>query len=639
MSINESSKKLIDTLGTKTEQKTQKIYKTYEDTKYYKRALEPIENFIKKSIIHYKINEADQLEKDFLTIQTKILKNIEHYKTYGKFLKSSVSFVNLYNKLINFKNAGVFETIEEPPFTKTTIKNIELDDYIPTEFKRKLNTKKHLKDTVEVFKYKDKQSLLKAEETKNLLLKRVDSYLKSKEHFEVKEISQLKELYKKKYKQKNIKRLEYLRDELSGIKYKKGDLKGEYVFDLSNYYEFFEISKNDKFIITNEEYLNSTYLKKQDAQYAQRVYSKAKYIEEVNNDKLIVFLTLTIPSKYHYYKQKHPTTTDKKKKHIFIKNEKCKFKTLGEAVDAGYEYINYLKRRLYKTFKDRLIKEDIEPPFDFISVIEQHKNMQVHNHQITYLTEEQQEIFEDVFKNFVKKHKLKKTDYQIIESAAGSSYVMKYISKSLDGLLESNENDHFKHYYRKKIISMSNYKHTTQGVINRVYSYLKREKSELFEEMKNKIARSKEVRTKEGEIIIVEQKLSLYYQIEQYILNNLVVITEEEEVERKKPFKKLIDKEFSNLWEKKYHFNSVGFGGCYSDDDMVEEIVSNISLKYGYDYINQTQTVKIKKVVEIFEKEPDPITGEVFMVYEAGQTETTDDNFNRQLKEMSFLEI
>jgi hypothetical protein len=287
------------------------------------------------------------------------------------------------------------------------------------------------------------------------------------------------------YRQKNSKNVKYLVNKLLHLKSKNGD----YLFNVKNYTQYMEVdSKYNILDIKND----LSYLNNKDKVLSNKQYSKVRYIEYYNKDKDSMFLTLTCPSKYHYFSSKG-------------KNKNCIYNTLGESIDKSFEFQKVINRELYKNFKKELSRKGINTNFDFIKMLEKHnkdKNLTIHSHSLFYLTREQRSIFGKVYKKLKKKYNLKQTKLVKLRNVRSSNYVIKYITKNIKDNKDNFYNEVKRYNNNHKLFSSSNFKHSTQEEISKVYNYIKNERPKLYKRFKN-------------------SNIPIYVNIEKYILKNI----------------------------------------------------------------------------------------------------------------------
>jgi len=136
-----------------------------------------------------------------------------------------------------------------------------------------------------------------------------------------------------------------------------------------------------------------------------------------NDNKVAIFLTVTLPSEYHPFK------TLKNGKHI--KNKSYDDKIIFE----GYKKLQKSFRYLYSSFK--VNRKSVR--FKFIRVVEPHSDFTPHLHSIVFIDKEHIQQFERHFLNTIKLFSLgKQYKFEIIKNIDASiSYLLKYVRKNL----------------------------------------------------------------------------------------------------------------------------------------------------------------------------------------------------------------
>lgn len=150
---------------------------------------------------------------------------------------------------------------------------------------------------------------------------------------------------------------------------------------------------------------------------------------EFNDEYIAIFLTNTLASQFHPYKQT-------KTKH-FTKNRNF---ASGNTVNLGYKILIKFFKSLYKDFKVANQYQKIE----FLKVIEAHKDFTPHLHAIIYIKKEHLDSFERYYNNKISQNiNLGRAKFEVINDITRSaSYILKYVQKDF-----SSQNNNFKIYY------------------------------------------------------------------------------------------------------------------------------------------------------------------------------------------------
>lgn len=214
-------------------------------------------------------------------------------------------------------------------------------------------------------------------------------------------------------------------------------------------------------------------------QWAKSKIARIKYIEYHNikdkKDNLVkLFITITLPTQYHPFKYYNKYGTSRKNKNYIYNN-------LEDSIKDGFVILNKINRHFYNIVKKKLKRAKLDIDFDYMSVIEPHKTLIPHMHNLYYITKEQQDIFISAYKTTIKKFKIKRQKIEIISKASGSTYLYKYLVK-----MESNFKYYKKYFSKNRIFKISNLKHTNQAQINFIYKYLYKHKKKLLDYYKSK---------------------------------------------------------------------------------------------------------------------------------------------------------
>lgn len=403
--------------------------------------------------------------------------------------------------------------------------------------------------------------------------------LRQKKHYFCNSVPQIKNYYKKSYQDKNEKQL------MNSVNHilENSTVKGNYEDILINedllgrYLPYLRLSEDNRVLyISKEEKENCGFLKSKDRVYNSKIMAKVKYLEEVNKDKVGIFLTLTNPSEYHYY------GTNKHSKKLY-RNKKCKFNTLGETKDQSYKNLNTIWRYFYQQSKTYLKRGGFNTEIDFVLAFEPHKNQSYHIHALIYLDREQIEKVEEVYEMVKKSYNLQETKFIEVDKeeygASPTTYILKYILKTFDSKNEDNFYAEMKRTHSNyRLIRTSEFKHTTQEVIDKVYKHLRKTNYDLLIKMK--------------------EKGSLYYELEQYILKNIIIETDTVEEQRKKYSSSRI---LGEIFESDFS-NYVEFFGLEEKiySDLIKDQLKKDSL---LDKLEAVEVYKKEVIVKIYYKD------------------------------------
>ena len=264
------------------------------------------------------------------------------------------------------------------------------------------------------------------------------------------------------------------------------------------------LNKNNEYIYKNNirfdsdgnytivENKKGAYLDNQFRKSGLKNFAKTKHLQYINKNKKELFLTLTLPSSYHYFK--------KGKNDKLIKNKQCRYDNIEDALDNGYIHLNNIYRQLYKNIKRTLQRKNLNTNFDYIFIFEPHKSGQLHIHTLFWIDIEQIDIFYKEYNNVKKSYRLKQTKLKYINTkkyvnnsklkkkTKVSSYIYKYLIKSYKAN-EVNEYSRYKSYFKNKsFFRTSQYKdNITQAKIDFIYKYLYNNDNKLLTKMKKKL--------------------------------------------------------------------------------------------------------------------------------------------------------
>ena len=151
------------------------------------------------------------------------------------------------------------------------------------------------------------------------------------------------------------------------------------------------------------------------------------YINVLANIKgyVPIFITITLPSRYHFYKKRK---TDGK----IICNRKSKEKNpfeLNRIIKEGYQLLNKAFREIIRQGQRHDWRIDIL----YIRVIEPHKSFTPHLHAIIFIPSNKVKKMVKVIKNKIKLYGLgKEHKIEILKDVTkGSAYILKYLQKTL----------------------------------------------------------------------------------------------------------------------------------------------------------------------------------------------------------------
>ena len=220
---------------------------------------------------------------------------------------------------------------------------------------------------------------------------------------------------------------------------------------------------------------NTDFIENMDAKYSFKKLAKVKYLDYKNKHKTPVMLTLTLDKLFRKY----------------IKVEECvlgqcnglqeinKDANLEELIEQSYHKLNDIYRGFYKYLKNLNKRSGDTDKLDFIMIFEPHKSLTLHLHILFYCNKIQLSNLNRTWKNYLKDltpKQQKAQNFKMIDTniASASSYISKYLIKEYN--TDTNEISFFQQYKRYfsklKLFRTSNFYHTTQAKIDKMYSYL-----------------------------------------------------------------------------------------------------------------------------------------------------------------------
>ncbi len=259
---------------------------------------------------------------------------------------------------------------------------------------------------------------------------------------------------------------------------------GEAICNLYDKYNSYKFQPNLYLDINQrvklQEVQKGNFLDNKQLQYANKKVAKALYIEYKCENLNRLFLTITLPSKYHYYAHKGK-----------IKNRKCMFDNYEQSIVESLKQLNIINRDLQQRINIQLkryyksIGEEYKP-YQYIKVLEYHSSMTGHSHSILYCDDIQLRIMEQEYFKIITKYKLEKTVCEVLTNKKSSSYVYKYLLKnSLPNNKENSLFNQYKSYFNNiRIFSSSNFHYTNQEEIYKFYKYISKYKPNLMQRLK-----------------------------------------------------------------------------------------------------------------------------------------------------------
>ncbi|RXI24894.1 replication endonuclease [Aliarcobacter trophiarum] len=204
------------------------------------------------------------------------------------------------------------------------------------------------------------------------------------------------------------------------------------------------------------EFLNVEYdFEKKYKEYSKISEQRALTIQELAKRKEFcsVFITLTLPSKYHPFK----SIATKQGRLYVEENKEFAFNSIKEAVSNGYKELNSIYQIFYKRVKN-YVKDDLY----YVKAIENHQTTIPHLHLVLYFPLECFDMVKATFSRVVEYFKLDRIDFEEVSFKENinyaSKYLLKYIIKDLNNsndILKARILDGWKRYHKIRVITTS----------------------------------------------------------------------------------------------------------------------------------------------------------------------------------------
>lgn len=220
---------------------------------------------------------------------------------------------------------------------------------------------------------------------------------------------------------------------------------------------------------TNKIFTIEKDIKKDYNNYKNITIVKTLELERIRKNEVLIpiFITITLPSKYHPFKKIND---------IYYQNKNFEFVEIEQRITRGYKELNKIYREFYLNVKNTKKNKDIK----FIKIIEPHKSLIPHLHRVVFVKLETKEKIEKQFFKVVKKYKLKKVKFETLEK--GTSYVIKYITKNFNEE-ELKKLDGWKKLHKIRLFTMSNLPLTTE-IFKKLYYNNKETNLKIIDKIK-----------------------------------------------------------------------------------------------------------------------------------------------------------
>ncbi|MDK2081080.1 hypothetical protein [Aliarcobacter butzleri] len=204
------------------------------------------------------------------------------------------------------------------------------------------------------------------------------------------------------------------------------------------------------------EFLNVEYdFEKKYKEYSKISEQRALTIQELAKRKEFcsVFITLTLPSKYHPFKS---ISTPKGRLYV-EENKEFAFNSIKEAVSNGYQELNSIYQIFYKRVKN-YVKDDLY----YVKAIENHQTTIPHLHLVLYFPCECFDMVKATFGRVIEHFELDRIDFEEVSFKENinyaSKYLLKYIIKDLNNssdILKARILDGWKRYHKIRVLTSS----------------------------------------------------------------------------------------------------------------------------------------------------------------------------------------
>jgi hypothetical protein len=191
--------------------------------------------------------------------------------------------------------------------------------------------------------------------------------------------------------------------------------------------------------------------------------------ESIKNGMIPIFLTITLPSKFHATRK--ITINKQKKEFVLVKNRNY---NKACTVEDGYNLLNKIFRTVYNDFR----YESKRTKLKFIRVIEPHSSYTPHLHAVIYVNPLHVSKFIRHFVTVKKNYNLEQVDLKVLDTARYAvTYLLKYVDKTLRG--DDNIRGWRIHHNIKRVLTISNLNNgITRDIFKRVTEFVKYDKED-----------------------------------------------------------------------------------------------------------------------------------------------------------------
>lgn len=229
---------------------------------------------------------------------------------------------------------------------------------------------------------------------------------------------------------------------------------------------------------------NTNFIERLDSNYAYKKLAKVKYLDFKNTHKTPIMLTMTLDRSFRKYIKTQETKLGNNKGLLQISDD-----NLEELIEKSYTTLNARFREFYRFFKIKNKRSGDKDKLDYIVMFEPHKSLTLHLHVLFYCNPIQLNNLYEAWEHYLESltpTQQKAQDLKIIDTnrAKASTYLSKYLIKAFNDnevIEETSFFNKFRRYFSKyKLFRTSNFYHTTQNKIDKMYQYLKENYADIL---------------------------------------------------------------------------------------------------------------------------------------------------------------
>lgn len=234
---------------------------------------------------------------------------------------------------------------------------------------------------------------------------------------------------------------------------------------------------------------NTNFIERLDSNYAYKKLAKVKYLDFKNTHKTPIMLTMTLDRSFRKYIKTQETKLGNSEGLLQISEA-----NLEELIEKSYLALNARFREFYRFFKLKNQRSGDKDKLDYIVMFEPHKSLTLHLHVLFYCNPIQLNNLHETWEHYLESltpTQQKAQDFKIIDTnrAKASTYLSKYLIKAFndnEAIEETSFFNKFRRYFSKyKLFRTSNFYHTTQNKIDKMYQYLKENYADILHVIKH----------------------------------------------------------------------------------------------------------------------------------------------------------